>query len=350
MSYLGFVVKPLFIILLSVVCVQTLSLRPRSQSRRDMRRSRSSLAILDSNKERDGLRGPVHRIRTEVAKVDFKMSPPAEGRRSLLEVTVYDLSGKRVINETYPAVVNSTLGQETYEYDEQGHLRGTIVRNQRGLILSRSVYAYEFDPVGNWVKMTTSVVVGEPGRERLEPVEVTYRTITYYPEAGAGLPAAEGRRAVGAQHRISENSVHLVESVMGSLKAAPTPNSPAGPSVASAAPTGTSPQRPAAAASASSEADQLTDVGPINDKALSLPGPAYPINWRKTSTPIIMTVEVVIDETGRILSARAIEGPSELRQVAEAAARRAVFLPFRAAGRPFKAKGLLRYSFPFTPR
>ncbi len=80
-----------------------------------------------------------------------------------------------------------------------------------------------------------------------------------------------------------------------------------------------------------------------------MPEPAYPINWKKASTPIIVTVEVVIDETGRILSTRAIEGPPKLQKLAEAAARQAVFLPFRAAGRPFKAKGLLNYSFPFPP-
>jgi hypothetical protein len=92
------------------------------------------------------------------------------------------------------------------------------------------------------------------------------------------------------------------------------------------------------------------DVGLLNDKALSLPGPAYPVTWRKAVTPITVTVEVVIDETGRVIHTRAIEGPQELWRVAEDAARRAGFLPFRSERRPFKAKGRLSYSFPFDPR
>jgi hypothetical protein len=81
-----------------------------------------------------------------------------------------------------------------------------------------------------------------------------------------------------------------------------------------------------------------------------LPGPAFPVNWRKAATPIVVTVEVVIDETGRVIYARAVEGPPELSRVAEAAARRAGFLPFRSERRPLKVRGLLNYSFPFDPR
>jgi hypothetical protein len=105
-----------------------------------------------------------------------------------------------------------------------------------------------------------------------------------------------------------------------------------------------------ASTSRAPETDKLTDVGLINDKALSLPPPAYPINWRKATTPIIVTVEVVIDETGRVIHSRGVEGPHELWRVAEDAARRAGFLPFRSERRPSKVKGFLKYSFPFDPR
>lgn len=105
-----------------------------------------------------------------------------------------------------------------------------------------------------------------------------------------------------------------------------------------------------AATRAALEADKLPDVGLINDKALSLPGPAYSINWRKAATPINVIVEVVIDETGRVIYARAIEGPQEFWRVAEDAARRAGFLPFRSERRPSRVKGRISYSFPFDPR
>jgi hypothetical protein len=54
------------------------------------------------------------------------------------------------------------------------------VRDRQNSIVSREVYTYEFDAVGNWTKMNTFLVVFEAGRLSYEPVDVTYRNITYY--------------------------------------------------------------------------------------------------------------------------------------------------------------------------
>jgi Tfp pilus assembly protein PilF len=54
------------------------------------------------------------------------------------------------------------------------------VRDDRGSIINREAYSYEFDKFGNWTKMVTSLVVFENGELKREPVEVTYRTVTYY--------------------------------------------------------------------------------------------------------------------------------------------------------------------------
>jgi hypothetical protein len=353
MKYLN-LLRRFFPVLLSVVCLLSLSQSLRPQSRSDYRGSTSPLKILNSNRQQDGLRGPVRRLRTEVAKVNFGAGGPVEGRRSLLELTVYDTSGKRVDNKTYP-VVSSTLGQETHEYDDQGHLLKTTVRNDRGVVLSRTEYSYEFDAAGNWVKMTSSVEVSEAGRQRLEPVEVTYRTIVYYSGGDDGAPTvAEDGRAISpaALAPAVEDSFPQSEFVASSPEGVVAPASPAGIGLsASATPGGKAlRKRLDAASSEEAEADKLPDVGLINDKALSLPKPAYPVNWRKAATPISVTVKVVIDETGRVIYSRAVEGPQALRRVAEEAALRAGFLPFRTGRQPFKAKGLLSYSFPFDPR
>jgi len=353
MIYLGFDVRRFSPVLLSVVCLLSLCQSLRSQTRNEGRRSPSPLKILNSNREKDGLRGPVRRLRTEVASINFELNGPVEGVRSLLEITVYDISGKRIDNKTYP-VVNSRLGQETYDYDESGRLLRTTVRNERGVVLSRTEYSYEFDAVGNWVKMTSSVVVSESGRQRLEPVEVAYRTIVYYSGGDADAQATddEGRAASPSPLTQSgKDSFPQIERVASSSKkAASTTSSPVSVPAVSPAEKQTSRMSLDVATSTYPETDKLTDVGLINDKALSLPGPAYPINWRKAVTPVIVSVEVVIDETGRVIYARAIEGPRELWRVAEDAARRAGFLPFRAERRPFKARGLINYSFPFEPR
>lgn len=353
MIYHRFIVTHFPPVLLSIVALLSPGQSLRSQTRTDQRRSPAPLTILNSNREKDGLRGPVRRLRTEVARVKLKTGGPVEGERSLLELTVYDINGKRVDNKTYP-VVNSPVGQETYDYDEAGRLWRTTIRNEQGVVLSRIEYSYEFDAAGNWIKMTSSVVVSESGQQRLEPVEVAYRTITYYPGGGAGTPSvAEAGRSANpvALAHTDKDSFPQIERVASSSKRASSPLSASGgASAAATAKREPSQMRRDAAMRDALEADKLPDVGLINDKALSLPGPAYSINWRKAATPINVIVEVVIDETGRVIYARAIEGPQEFWRVAEDAARRAGFLPFRSERRPSRVKGRISYSFPFDPR
>jgi hypothetical protein len=352
MNYLRFIVRYVSPVLASIVCLLSLSEELCSQSRNDHRRNPAPLKILNSNRAKDGLRGSVRRLRTEVARVKFEKNGAVEGERTLLELTVYDISGKRIDNKTYP-VVNSPLGQETYDYDEAGRLLRTTVRNEQGEVLSRTQYSYEFDAAGNWVKMTSSVVVSDSGQQRLEPVEVAYRTIIYYSGDDVRAPtvAEEGEtlNATALTHAGKESSPRS-ERVASSSKGTPSSSSSAGVDAAGPPEKEPSQSRLNLSPGTAMETDKLTDVGLINDKALSLPAPAYPINWRKAATPIIVTVEVVIDETGRVIHSRAVEGPPELWRVAENAARRAGFLPFRSERRPFKVKGLLNYSFPFDPR
>lgn len=353
MNYLRFIARHFTPALSSIVCLLSLNQELHSQSRTDQRRSAPALKILNSNSAKDGLRGRVRRLRTEVAKVKSEANGLVEGERTLLELTVYDLRGRRIDNKTYP-VVNSPLGQETYDYDEAGRLLRTTVHNEQGVVLSRTEYSYEFDDAGNWVKMTSSLVVSESGQSRLEPIEVAYRTITYYPEDSAVSPAtAEDESAAAAPVALThtgKDSSPRSERVASSTKGASS--TPSATRLPAHSPAEKEPSRNRLDATASTAPDivKLTDVGLLNDKALSLPGPAFPVNWRKAATPIIVTVEVVIDETGRVIHARAVEGPPELSRVAEAAARRAGFLPFRSERRPLKVRGLLNYSFPFDPR
>src|ERR671932_293284 len=95
-----------------------------------------------SDREQDGLAGPVRRVKTETAKISVKNGKPVEGARAVLETTTYDQKGNRVDN------------------------------------------AYFLDAVGNWVKMTTSVAIIEGGKVTFEPSEVTYRTISYFLDEG----------------------------------------------------------------------------------------------------------------------------------------------------------------------
>ena len=140
---------------------------------------RNSVSVLDSTKEQDGLVGSVRRVRTESAKVETKEGQLSEGPLQLVELTTYGIKGNRIENVSYPGADPQTGNQE-YKYDTRGNITEMTMRDERGSILSRESYSYEFDTVGNWIKMTTSLVLFENGKVKREPVETTYRTISYY--------------------------------------------------------------------------------------------------------------------------------------------------------------------------
>jgi tetratricopeptide (TPR) repeat protein len=140
---------------------------------------RASITVLDSTKEQDGLLGSVRRVKTESAKIELKDGRPVEGPAQLVELTTYGIKGNRIENTSYP-LKGGLVGKEEYKYDERGNITEMTVRDDRGAILSREAYSYEFDKLGNWTKMTTSLVVFENGELKREPIEVTYRTVTYY--------------------------------------------------------------------------------------------------------------------------------------------------------------------------
>jgi len=58
-----------------------------------------------------------------------------------------------------------------------------------------------------------------------------------------------------------------------------------------------------------------------------------------------VTVEVAIDEQGKVTSARPITGPAELRGPAEAAALKACFTPTKLSGMPFSVNRVITFSF-----
>ncbi len=156
-----------------------LTLAAPSQAQNAAVTTRASITVLDSTKEQDGLLGSVRRVKTETAKIDLKDGRPVEGPPQLVEVTTYGIKGNRIENTSYP-LRDGLVGKEEYKYDKRGNITEMTVRDDRGAILSREAYDYQFDKFGNWTKMTTSLVVFENGELKREPIEVTYRTVTYY--------------------------------------------------------------------------------------------------------------------------------------------------------------------------
>jgi Ca-activated chloride channel family protein len=89
--------------------------------------------------------------------------------------------------------------------------------------------------------------------------------------------------------------------------------------------------------------------GVLNGKAISLPKPQYPPSARNMRASGVVTIEVLVDEDGRVVSARAVDGHPALRSSAVAAAREARFTPTVLSGQPVKVVGLITYKFSLAP-
>lgn len=85
--------------------------------------------------------------------------------------------------------------------------------------------------------------------------------------------------------------------------------------------------------------------GVLNGKATALPRPNYPAEARNAGIEGMVMVRVLVDEEGNVISAEAIEGPKELRDVSVAAALKAKFSPTRLQGYPVKVSGTISYNF-----
>ena len=133
-----------------------------------------------NGREQDGLRGPVRRIRVETSRMLVKGGDFIEGPRMVRGTATYDPTGKKIDAVDFPAEGTSVSGNERYSYDDKGNIVGMVVVGGDGSILSREAYEYEFDQVGNWIRMGTSIAVYENGKVTYEPMEVTYRGISYY--------------------------------------------------------------------------------------------------------------------------------------------------------------------------
>lgn len=85
--------------------------------------------------------------------------------------------------------------------------------------------------------------------------------------------------------------------------------------------------------------------GVLNGKAISLPKPAYPAIARAAHASGTVTVQVTIDESGKVTSARAVSGHPLLQASAVQAAYQARFSPTQLSGQPVKVTGVLTYNF-----
>ena len=85
--------------------------------------------------------------------------------------------------------------------------------------------------------------------------------------------------------------------------------------------------------------------GVLNGKAISKPQPAYPPIAKAARASGTVTVQILVDESGRVVSASAVSGHPLLQQAAVSAARNARFSPTLLSGQPVKVSGVITYNF-----
>ncbi len=365
----------------------------------------ASVTVLDSTKEQDGLIGPVRRVRTETVKLSNKSGKVVEGTRALLETTTYSLEGKRIENAYYLTASNSTrdnalMGKEEYKYDDKGNIKEMTLRAADGSTLSKEIYTYEFDAVGNWTKMIASLAVFEAGKLSYEPTEATYRTITYYfneatakvaakpasPPAPASMTAptstlnasSTAATVVGGTkvetNATTDKRLAVPPSVNKNTTSAPL-NEPTGKIVALSS-NGSHADVNAETAKISSPANDSTSakVGEERQTASSLagavaapqpfarlisseakvnrviklPNPVYPEFAKHTGASGKVSVNVTIDSKGKVISARAVSGLRVFEEAALSAARQSLFSPTSGA-KGAKTSAVITYVFSFTP-
>jgi TonB family protein len=92
-----------------------------------------------------------------------------------------------------------------------------------------------------------------------------------------------------------------------------------------------------------------TTGGVLNSRAISLPKPAYTSAALAARVDGSVAVQVLVDESGNVISASAASGDPLLRASAVAAAWKAKFKPLLMSGQPVKVPGLLTYDFVVPP-
>ena len=85
--------------------------------------------------------------------------------------------------------------------------------------------------------------------------------------------------------------------------------------------------------------------GVITSQAISLPRPNYPPLAKQMNIQGTVSVQVLIDESGRVISAKAVSGSPFLTAEAQKAAFQARFSPTVLNDQPVKVSGVITYNF-----
>jgi len=352
-------IKEIFI---TSACLALLSIDISVFAQEKLSASSVSLSAGSSTREQDGLSGPVRRVRIESAKILVKEGKTVESPRVLREVTTYGPKGEKIDSVAYPVDSNTLTGKEQYQYDNNGNIMEMVLRAPDGAILSKERYEYESDEFGNWKKMTSSVAVYENGNVTYEPVEVTYRTITYYfSDALTKLSAPAGTAAANVTPAVGDTSLARTgkprpdrPNITGVAESGSAAKELKKPAVAEPSPANKSEETFSlpptnVAATVKEESTRLPVIhvseAVLRKAAVELPEPDLPPEIANAQVEGNVEVQLIVDEKGAVAAVRAISGNPLLMEAAARAGLKARFSPSALSSQPAKIFSVLTYTF-----
>ncbi|MCA1614660.1 MAG: energy transducer TonB [Acidobacteria bacterium] len=91
---------------------------------------------------------------------------------------------------------------------------------------------------------------------------------------------------------------------------------------------------------------RVVSGGVLNGRAISKPPPwPYPAEAKNLLVQGTVSVQIFVDETGKVVHAKAISGHRMLHAASETAAKRAKFSPTTLCGKPVRVTGVITYNF-----
>ncbi|HKR59830.1 MAG TPA: c-type cytochrome, partial [Pyrinomonadaceae bacterium] len=191
-----------------------------------------STAKIETDKDRDGLSGPVRGVLIDDVSFGERAGRWSETQQ-VSSTVLYDDAGKRVQQTPFkiplpggyaivqydaqfnPGVKGRKVdepislpggvsgGKWVKTYDAKGYVTEKELYGTNGSLVDKSTNSYEYDSKGNWVKRTTSKATSVNGQSTTQPVEVSYRLIFY-------ADSAESKSAAPERTRNSSNAKALV--------------------------------------------------------------------------------------------------------------------------------------------
>ena len=89
----------------------------------------------------------------------------------------------------------------------------------------------------------------------------------------------------------------------------------------------------------------VINAGALNPYAIKLVMPLYTANDKRMGIQGKVTVSIKLDEVGKVVSAKAMDGPKQLWNAAETAIKQTKFKPVMLDGKPIAATGSITFNF-----